>query len=129
MSDEEAIRNLMADYCQLVDDERFDAFAELFTDDAVVTAKLAGTTYRGPDEIRGFLERQPPHKRGLHVTVNHHIEVDGDAARASADFFVVVSRPEGLHLLGMGRYDDELVRQGGRWKFKVRHVNTRYAEM
>lgn len=129
MSDEEAIRDLMAEYCHLVDDERFEEFSQLFTEDAVVTAKLAGTTYRGREEIRGFLEGQPPHKRGLHVTVNHRVHVDGDTARAAADFFVIVPRPQGLHLLSMGRYDDRIVREEGRWRFAERHVLTRHAEM
>lgn len=129
MSDEEAIRDLMAEYCHLIDDERFDDFARLFTEDAVVTAKLAGKTYRGRDEIRGFLAGQPPHKRGLHVTVNHRIDVEGDTATAAADFFVIVQRPEGLHLLSMGRYDDRIVRREGRWVFAERHVLTRYAEL
>lgn len=126
--DHEAIRDLMSQYCHLVDDERFEDFAELFTEDAVVTAKVAGTTYRGPAEIRGFLEGQPAHRRGLHVTVNHRIAVDGDSATATADFFVIARRPEGLHLFAMGRYDDRLVRGGGRWRFAERHVLTRYTE-
>ena len=126
MSEEEAIRDLMSEYCHLIDDERFEDFMELFTEDAVVTAKIAGTTYRGRQEIRGFLENQPPEKRGLHVTVNHRVQVNGDTATAQADFFVVVPRAGGLHFMSMGRYDDQLVRQDGRWRFRVRHVNTRH---
>lgn len=128
MSDEEAIRDLMSQYCHLIDDERFEEFTELFTEDAVVTAKLAKKTYTGRQEIRGFLENQPPEKRGLHVTVNHRVHVDGDTARAAADFFVIVTRPDGLHVMGMGRYDDRIVRQDGKWRFAERHVLTRYAE-
>lgn len=130
MSDHEAIRDLMSEYCHLLDDQNFEELAELFTEDAVVTAKIAAKTFEGRDQIRGYLEGQPPHKRGIHVTVNHrvHIEEGANAANAAADFFVIVERPHGLHLLAMGRYNDRIVRQDKRWLFAERHILTRYAE-
>jgi hypothetical protein len=118
------IQNLLAEYCHAVDEGRFDDFERLFTGDAVVTARLAGATYRGPAEIRSFLEGQPPAMRGLHVTVNPDIVIDGDDATVRADFFVLVPRAGATVIGAWGWYRDRLTRQDGRWRFRERHVET-----
>ena len=118
------IQNLLAEYCHAVDEGRFDDFERLFTDDAIVTARLAGATYRGPSEIRSFLEGQPPSMRGLHITVNPDIVVDGDDATVRADFVVLVPRAGATVVGAWGWYRDRLKRQDGRWQFQERHVET-----
>jgi len=125
-SDFTEILRVLAEYCHSVDEGRFDDFEKLFTEDAVVTARLAGTTYRGPAEIRGFLEVQPPEMRGLHATVNPDIAVEGDAATVRADFFVLVPRANGAVVGAWGFYHDRLVRNGDRWLFQERQVDTRW---
>jgi ketosteroid isomerase-like protein len=66
-----------------------------------------------------------------HVTTNYEIDVKGDTATVRAFFIEVVSngantppgsKPPTIH--AMGRYEDELVRHGGRWLFSKRIVVT-----
>jgi hypothetical protein len=126
-SDDHAeIQRVLAEYCHAADEFRFDDFEALFAPDAIVTALLAGKTYRGPTEIRGFLEKQPAEMRGLHVTVNPSVTVNGDEARARADFFVLVTRGESSVVGAWGRYRDRLVRRGDSWLFAERHVETQW---
>jgi SnoaL-like domain len=120
------IQQVLAEYCHAIDESRFEDFEELFTEDAVVTARLAGTIYRGPSEIRAFLEAQPPEMRGLHVTVNPNIEVDGPDGRVRADFFVIVPRGEGVVVGAWGRYRDRLRYENGRWLFRERRIETQW---
>src|SRR5262249_34382293 len=69
VTDEDAIRSLIARYSQFCDDGRFDEWGELYTDDAVFS--VAGRRYEGRDAIKAFIERgQPPEHRGKHVTTN-----------------------------------------------------------
>tara|TARA_Y100001949_G_scaffold113683_1_gene96612 strand:+ start:281 stop:484 length:204 start_codon:yes stop_codon:yes gene_type:complete len=52
--DESAIRRLLADYCHLLDDGRFDEWIVLFDEDVVFT--VMGNRLRGRDEVRSFIE-------------------------------------------------------------------------
>ncbi len=125
-ADWEQVQRVLSEYCHAVDEGRFDDFETLFFDDAIVTARLAGTTYRGPAEIRGFLEAQPAEMRGLHVTVNPDIVIDGDEARVRADFFVLVPRPGSSVVGAWGWYRDRLGRHGAGWLFRERHIETQW---
>jgi 3-phenylpropionate/cinnamic acid dioxygenase small subunit len=120
------IRNLLSEYCHSIDERLFDDFEQLFTTDAVVTPKLAGTTYRGPAEIRAWLEAQPPPMRGLHTTTNPNIVVDGDDATVRADFMVYVTRGESSVVGAWGFYRDRLRRVDGRWLFAERQIETQW---
>ena len=48
------------------------------------------------------------------------ITVKGDTATAWSRWAFVVPGQQGATIAQAGRYDDELVRQNGRWKFKKR---------
>jgi 3-phenylpropionate/cinnamic acid dioxygenase small subunit len=120
------IRNLLSEYCHAIDERRFDDFERLFTADAVVTPKLAGTAYHGPAEIRAWLEAQPPAMRGLHTTTNPNIGVDGDDATVRADFMVYVTRGDSAVVGAWGFYRDRLRRVDGRWLFAQRQVETQW---
>jgi len=124
--DWQQLQNVLAEYCNSVDQSRFDDFEGLFTEDAVVTARLAGRTYRGPAEIRSYLETQPPNMRGVHVTVNPHIEIDGDEATAEAAFFVMVPRDSATVVGAWGWYRDRLSYESGRWFFRERRIETQW---
>jgi hypothetical protein len=124
--DRAAVQNTLAEYCHAVDERRFDDFEKLFAEDAVVTARLAGTTYRGPLEIRSYLETQPLEMRGLHVTMNPHILIDGDSASVRSDFLVLVPRGAAAVVGAWGWYYDLLIRQAGRWLFQERRIETQW---
>jgi len=60
-------------------------------------------------------------------SVPGRIAVDGDTAQASAHFREI-ARIKGTVMKFAARYDDELVRQGGRWKFARRRYVMNIAE-
>jgi hypothetical protein len=85
-----------------------------------------GIIHKGPVEIRAFLEGQPPKWRGLHVTVNPKIVIKGEEATVRADFYILVPRSGASVVGAWGRYRDRMVRQGGRWLFAERGIDTQF---
>ena|SRR5579859_4013635 len=123
------VQHVLAEYCHAIDEARFADLEPLFTEDAVLTARLAGTVYRGPSEIRSYLEVQPPGMRGLHITVNPDIVIEGDEARVRADFVVMVLRGGASVVGAWGWYRDRLSYVGGRWLFRERRIETQFRLM
>jgi ketosteroid isomerase-like protein len=119
--DEDLIRRTLSEYSRRCDDGRFEELADLFTEDARLM--VLDRVIEGRDAVRGYLETvQADGSRGLHVTTNSLIDVDGDGATASTDYLFVRPGPEGMAILAAGRYLDELVRDGARWRFRVRTI-------
>jgi 3-phenylpropionate/cinnamic acid dioxygenase small subunit len=120
MSDEDAIRRTIAQYCHLCDDGRFDEWADLYADDA--TFSVMGRTYTGRADVQAFIERgQPPDKRGKHICFNSVIDIDpdGESARAWTDY-VFMDRDRAI--TSAGRYHDRFVRHPDRWRFAERRI-------
>ena len=122
MSDEDAIRRTLAEYCQFCDDGRFDELADLFTADA--TFHVLEKAHQGPSQVRAFMEKaQPPERRGRHVCSNTVIDLDGDTARVFTDYvFVARSDGETFAIISVGRYHDRLVKDHDRWRFAERRI-------
>jgi uncharacterized protein (TIGR02246 family) len=119
--DDDQIRRTLGEYSQWCDDGRFDEWAELFTEDAQFV--LSGQVTEGREAIRKYMmEVQATGSRGVHVTTNSLIDVDGDTATASTDYLFVRTTAEGLGIIAAGRYHDQLVRDGGQWRFRVRAI-------
>jgi uncharacterized protein (TIGR02246 family) len=120
--DEDQVRRTLAGYCQLLDDGDFERWIELFADDARLI--FAGQISDGRPSIRAYMERvQPPEGRGKHITANIVVDVDGDSASAHTDYLFVRPTDEGPVPVAIGRYDDELVRDGARWRFRQRAIS------
>ena len=119
MSDDElAIRRLLADYCHLLDDGRFDEWIALFDEDVVFV--VMGNRLRGRDDVRSFIEpTQQEDARGRHMLGEPVIEVDGDTARVATDY-VFASRANTI--LSTGRYLDVMRRAPDRWCFASREI-------
>jgi hypothetical protein len=119
------ILDLFARYQQRVDsgaEER--GLEELFTKDGSMHGLLGSAT--GTDGLRSFFRtsnREPeyePYVGGRHNFFLPLITVDGDRARARCNMVVVVpGEPYGSVGLVM-RYDDELAKEDGAWKFASR---------
>ena len=121
------IRDVIARYCQLCDDGRFDEWAELFTPDT--RFHVMGRTSEGRAAAQAFIEAgQTPERRGKHLAVNTVIELDqpdvvGTAPRSARAWtdYIFVSRDKAI--TSVGRYHDVLVRDDdGRWRFAVREI-------
>jgi len=121
VEDDLALRRLIAEYCQLIDDGEFTRLAELFTPDGCFAFEAEAPT--GHEALaRWFEQRQPVHRRGRHVSVNPIIDVDGDRARVASDFLFVRWIKGTLTIEMAGRYVDRCVRSDGRWSIERRDV-------
>ncbi len=58
--------------------------------------------------------------KNYHLLSNFVITVNGDTATAWSRWAFVVPGERGAAISQAGRYDDALVRENGRWKFKKR---------
>lgn len=120
MEDHEGIRQTLAEYCLLVDDGRFDEFADLFEIDGAL--RPFGDAFEGREAIRAFIAgtQRDPASRGTHTCTNIVMAVEGDTARARSSFLVV--GPDHA-VRSAGRYDDILRRGGDRWHFVERVIS------
>lgn len=125
VSDEEAIRRIIALYAQLLDDQRFDDIGGLFTTDA--TLPWGGETLQGRDGIvRGLPATQPPAPgRIKHLVFAPVIDIDGDTARAWSDVIVSLVPEDGpAEMSFVGRYHDRFRREEGVWRM-TSHVTVK----
>jgi hypothetical protein len=112
--DDLAIRRVLASYCQLLDDGRFDALSELFTPDGSFGYAGAAVTGRAAIE-EWFTSSQPPGRRGKHLTINVLIELEDDHASVTSDYLWVRSVGGEISVGLAGRYRDTLTRRDGCW--------------
>ncbi|MEB3980592.1 nuclear transport factor 2 family protein [Mycobacterium sp. 663a-19] len=112
MTDERAIRELIAGYALALDAGDVDGCVRLFTDDAEFL--VYGRSFAGRDGIAKMFRDAP---RGLHLTGVSHVDVHDDTASARSQVLFVRA---GSLQLRPALYDDELVRVDGRWLFRRR---------
>lgn len=109
MSDQDAIRELLAAYALALDADDIDECVNLFTEDAEF--EVYGKTFVGHDGI-GTMFREAPN--GLHLIGAARIDVrEGTASVRSQMLFVDAGTQHSRSAL----YDDDLVRREGQWLF------------
>ena len=111
-------------------------YADLFTPDAEIATGPGRPPVKGHDALLAMATRDhqrfggavtPDGKNGLimrHVISNRLVELVGkDAARGSCYVTTLIKTPDnGLALLSIGRYEDEYVRRGGKWRISKRRI-------
>ena len=128
----EAIRNLLGNYCELMDAGHFAELADLFAR-ATLADEHGNVFATGSDEMRAMWERQTilypansraPHDgrpRTKHVTANPVIHVDGDNATCSSSYIVFQGTDDvPLQPIVTGRYADTFSRDETGWHFTQR---------
>jgi hypothetical protein len=129
----ESIRDTIARYTWCGEFMDAAGFADCFTPDAVLEIK-GGATYRGRDEIVGMITGVRDRTRAAvgdaasgppavmrHFVANVRIELSSPGHARCFASFTVFMPPHGHD--HWGRYADELVREGERWRFARRRVS------
>jgi hypothetical protein len=126
LEDLEEIHQLFMDYKRVLDGKDFGAYAALFADDGEFVAIEAGA--RGRAAIEAMVAAMPGTDLlgaevgdDFHLVLNPQIQLDRDdpdRARAQSTWAYVVKGDAGEPMLAkLGHYEDELVREGGAWRF------------
>jgi uncharacterized protein (TIGR02246 family) len=120
--DKEEIQNLLLDYGRHLDSRDFAAYSRLFARDGEWVGGFGSVS--GPANIQAFMEKNmgtaPNKAKNYHLLSNFVITVTGDTATAWSRWAFVVPGERGAVISQAGRYDDTLVREDGRWRFKRR---------
>jgi ketosteroid isomerase-like protein len=124
-----AIQQLLYQYCHAVDRGSVGDILEVFHRDAVLRPVYLGhEIHKGRDAVRAWYSHYDTTVRAAVRNLRHkiscpYIELHGDEATAisylDADF---VDRNTGKMGLAAGRYEDKLIRDGGRWWIADRSI-------
>jgi uncharacterized protein (TIGR02246 family) len=125
LEDLQEIRRLALDYARTLDGKDFDACSKLFARDGEFVLPFESSF--GPAAIErsmtGMLGKDlaAVPGRDFHVLANERIELDGDRATARSFWiYVTPGADEHPRIAQFGHYEDELVREDGRWRFARR---------
>ena len=129
LEDLEEIRALLTAYGNLLDRRDLAGYAALFSKQGRWTGPYIGTA-EGPAAIQALLtekldtlagtEREGAH----HIMSNMTIAIGTDTASAWSRWTYIIPGEQRKPSLALsGHYDDVLVREDGRWRFKSRVVS------
>src|SRR5262245_44863639 len=122
LEDRAAIERLLIEYGRTLDARDFKGYSELFAKDGVWSGGMG--TVQSPAAIKTFMEKAipgPNTAHNFHILSSFAIDVNGDTATAWSRWTFMVPGPSNTAVAAQaGRYDDTLVREDGRWKFKKR---------
>ena len=127
LEDREAIRALILAYGEAHDQRDYRTFSELFAEQGEWVGGLGSA--RGPEAIFELMDRtighdpQPQGSGTYHLMTNDQIVIDGDRAQATTKWLYVTPGEDGApRSVFLGHYDDQFVRENGRWKFLRREA-------
>lgn len=126
VEEKDTIRELLAEYCFRLDNGRFDEMAALFGEAGTWETAFGAATGRAAiaelaRNIRARATETRP--RGIHLVTNISITLGGDTARVRSNWTVVQNSPDGPKIGSGGAYYDELVKEGGQWRFQHRKID------
>ena len=118
LSDRDAICELKARYCRLLDTKQWDAWTELFVEEVVLYTSEAG----GPPSITGrepaiaMVRANIETARTAHQVHNPEITITGDTAVGVWAMQDRVVFDNGPSMTGYGHYTETYVKRAGEWK-------------
>jgi len=121
LEDRFALQDLVATYCQAIDDRDLDTFVALFTDDGRMRHRDGGMDVTGRDALRAYYAaRFPTYGVTFHYPHAHTITFDGpDAAHGTLSAHAEMDL-NGEFFLAAFRYSDRYVRDERQWRFGER---------
>jgi uncharacterized protein (TIGR02246 family) len=125
LEEKDAIREVMAEYCFRLDNDRFADMAALFTEDGTWDTAFGKGTGRQEIEalVRRIRQSATSRPRAIHHVTNIVIKLDGASARVFSNWVVVQNSDQGPKIGSAGSYADELVKQDGGWLFRYRKID------
>ena len=126
----EAIRHTITSYTSFSDRGRFAEVAALFAADGVLeVVGIGGARAEGRDAVLAFFERvgrdvagaAAPTGRMQHHVSSTWVDVESRDTASAHSYFTVMT---GAGVDHWGRYRDRFVRDGDRWLFAHRRVDT-----
>jgi hypothetical protein len=130
LEDLEEIRTLHEDYIYYLDRGDFAAYAALFAEHGQM--RLGPARADGREEIERVAREsfggqvdvtniRPGGLGGFHIVSGPRIDLHGDAATAEVMWTVIARDENDKPIVTLvGHHADELVREGGRWRFQRR---------
>jgi hypothetical protein len=113
----EAIKQLKARYCRLLDTKNWDAWRTLFSDDFLSdTSRAGGKIIRGADEFVAFTRKGVRNQATVHQV--HAPEVELTSATTARGVWAledVVHFAPGVNLRGYGHYTETYEKLDGQW--------------
>jgi uncharacterized protein (TIGR02246 family) len=130
VEEKDAIREVLATYCFHLDAGNFEAMAALFTEDGTWHTDFGQGTGRAGiiEHARSLRSGSGPRPRGVHLTTNIVITLDGDKARVQSNWIVAQNTDTSPKVSSAGGYTDDMVKQDGRWLFRYRKIDRFIAE-
>jgi uncharacterized protein (TIGR02246 family) len=128
LEDREEIRSLIMAYGAAHDARDYRAFAELFAENdgewvgGMGSAKGREAIFELMDSTIGH-NPQPGGSGTYHILTNDQIVIDGDRASATTKWIYLTPTAErNPQMVFLGHYNDEFIRENGRWKFLRREA-------
>jgi hypothetical protein len=123
LEDIEKVKSLMSSYTYLIDTCQWDDVAALFADNAKAEWNILGS-YDGKEAIANFFKNVVSVTIiwAAHQLLNPLVTVEGNKAKGTWYLFgpATVPSPEGEQAIWIqGRYDNEFVKEGYKWKVSL----------
>jgi uncharacterized protein (TIGR02246 family) len=122
LEDREDIRALILAYGQAHDHRDYRTFASLFATNGEWIGGLGSA--KGPAAIFALMDEKIGHNPlpngsgTFHVMTNDQIEIHGDRASATTKWlYITPSEDNSPKPTYLGHYNDEFIRENGKWKF------------
>jgi hypothetical protein len=125
LEDRFAINDLVVNYATLLDDAQWDELGELFAVDGVFASPNSTTVGRAA-VVANFKVKHGPFPATWHDPHGIAVEFDDDDhARGTVIGYAELASAEAAVVTSI-RYQDDYVREDGRWRFAKRHVLSFY---
>jgi ketosteroid isomerase-like protein len=125
IADRLAVNDLFVRYTTALDAGEVETVVGCFTADAVLESPVIGQI-AGHEAIRAFAARfaalRAAGTQFRHMISNLAVELAGQQARATCYLLVLTTRDGNSRQLPPGRYECDVVKQSGGWRFRRRVV-------